>query len=120
MSCCTDTYATCIIRGDTWTLDVALSAAYVEVIDNPSDFQMTIVMRESQDDNLTPYLTLVGVPYIPDKPLVGEPPITYSFTATSDQTAALPQWDIVGYCELRQIADQVVNRLFNIEFEVGD
>ena len=123
MSCCTDIYRACLVRGDTWTLDVGLSSEYAEVLENPQDWAMVIVMRESQDDDVTPYLTLNSTYEVPVDPLLDEPPILYSFVATSAETQALPEWDIVGYCELVQInstiVSPIVKRLFNMEIEVS-
>ncbi len=55
--CCTATKKSCLVRGDTWTLDVGLSSAYAEVIENPTEWEMLIVFRESQHDDVAPYLT---------------------------------------------------------------
>lgn len=104
---------------------MALSDAYVEVIADPASYQMNMVFRESQDDGVTPYLTLTAPAVVNPTPLPGDPSVLFSFAATPTETQALPDWDIVSYTELvftgvsAPPAD-FIRRMFNSEVSVND
>lgn len=120
-TCCVDNYDTCITRGDTFKLDVGLSSAYSEVINNPADYIARMVFREAQDDGLTPYLTLSAVAEVNPDPLIDEPPVLFRFSASPAETQSLPDWDHVHYVQLEQIvAPSDITRLFQGKVKVGD
>ncbi len=118
---CANQYDFCLIRGDSFSLDVALTKAYSEVYENPNDWVANLVFREHQDDDLIPYLTLTAVPEVDPDPLPDEPPISIRFSAPPADTEALPDWDIVAFCEIvRAAPDGAVHRLFNSDVGVSD
>ena len=119
---CVSNYDVCIIRGDTFKLDIGLSAAYDEVLLNPTGYEASMVFREDQDDATTPYLTLTATPEVNPDPLPDEVPIYFRFLADTTQTQALPDWDIVHYVELYQVAgaSPEVTRLFEGDVEIHD
>jgi len=122
-SSCTNNYDICVIRGDTFDMDVGLTSSYQEVLDNPTDWEARMVFREYQDDDVTPYLTLIAQTEVNPDPLYDEPPIYYRFNATTTQTQSLPDWDHVYYVELVQIGPAVspiVTRLFQGSVDTHD
>jgi hypothetical protein len=120
---CVDQIDLCITRGDTWTFDVGLTAAWAEVLENPTSFVGNLVFREFQDDSLTPYLSLQATPEVNPDPAPGEIPIYLRFIADVSQTALLPDWDIVAYTELTDAVYAGLpntKRLFNSAVEIHD
>jgi hypothetical protein len=125
MSCNINQYDFGIIRGDAFKRDVALSSAYAEVLENPTDFIANLVFREYQDDDVMPYLTLTATPVVNPDPLPNEPPVVFYFSAAPAETQALPDWEHVAYCELVYIppappSTPVPKRLFNSKVRVSD
>jgi hypothetical protein len=118
---CVDTYNMCITRGDSFARDVALTAAYVEVIENPQDYVAHMVFREYQDDLVTPYLTLTAPAEVDPNPVIGDFPVYFRFAADPAQTQALPDFDHVYYVELIRIAAPLdVTRLFQGKVHSND
>ena len=117
---CITEYDICIIRGDTFKLDVGLSSAFAEVIANPQFYVANMVFRAEQDDNLTPYLTITVPPEINADPLLDEPPIYFRFEISKEQTRALPAWNHVYYIEIEQIGPPSVTVLENKRLFEGD
>jgi len=116
---CTESVDLCVTRGSNWALDVALSDAYAEIIANPEAYSMNLVFRDRQDDLSSTYLTLNATPVLDPDPLPNDPPILFSFAATTTDTSSLPYWDIVAYCEL--IGPGTDNtRLFNAAVSTND
>jgi hypothetical protein len=120
---CVDQIDLCITRGDTWTFDVGLTAAFSEVLENPSSYEGRLVFREFQDDSLTPYLTAIATPEVNPDPAPGEIPIYLRFIINSTDTGTLPDWNIVAYTELADVVSAgfpVIQRLFNSEVSIND
>lgn len=110
--CCKEIVNTCVIRGDNYALDIALSDGYEEVVENPDDYEARMVFRQDQRDALPDLLVLTSSSMTPDDPLPGQYPVEYYFRATTDQTEALPPYDIVHFVELRSLDGTYVRRLF--------
>lgn len=122
---CTDTVKVCIIRGDMFEQTIALAGDWTEVIDSPASYLGKLVLRYDQDDSLSALLTLTAIPEEPDvgleATLYPSAELAMQFSATPSQTAALPQWDVVGYVELTKPGDATyVKRLVNLDVEVSD
>lgn len=121
MSNCISQIGICVTRGTLFTLDVGLSEQYVEVIANPSLYRAKLVFRAFQDDNSPALLTLVSTPELVTGPIILGPPVIIPFSAAGPVTQTLPDYDIVGYCDLYAAADPSNPvRLFNMEVEIGD
>jgi hypothetical protein len=116
MTSCTSQYDFCITKGTDFSKDVALTASYQEVLDNPDDYQGVMVFRGFQDDAAPVYLTLIAAINTTDT----EAPILMSFIATPVQTALLPDWDIVSYTNLELKTATSKERLFNSDVEIGE
>ena len=120
---CIETETICIVRGDSWEFVVSLDDGFAEVILEPEDYLLQLVLRDDQNDLLTPRLILevddaeivTPIPVVP-----GMPRLFYTFTATPTQTTSLPRWDLVGYVELRSTNDTIVERLFNLKASIKD
>ena len=111
----------CIIRGDVWSMDVGLSSQWTEVIADPGGFVGTIVLRDEQDDTAVVRLQLQATPKARVDPSPGAPPLRLSFAATAGQTQQLPDYNIVGYCQLASIdATDQSRRLFNLKVQIDD
>ena len=120
-----DEYDFLLIRGDVFHLDMGLTLSFVDVFENPEAYVAKLVLRDDQDDTLTPRLTLTATPEVESiDPGVSSPPaavVMFRFTASAAETQALPQWNLVGYAELRTaVGDTVIERLFNSRVTVGD
>jgi hypothetical protein len=114
MSDCVTEVEYCVTKGRNWEASVAFTTGMTEVIENPDDYEGVLVFRDYQEAAAPVYLTLrasIG-PVDPDVPAA------MTFTATPTQTAALPDWDIVAYCDLQLKAGGSVQRLFNAEVDV--
>ena len=122
MSTCVDNITLCITRGTTWELDVGLSDAWVEVLDNPTDYSGKLVFRAEQSDSSPVLLTLVSPIEIVANPVPGDQQIFMTFYAEVSETQALPYYNIVAYCDIIQTAlpEEVVGRLFNATVDMGD
>jgi len=115
MSCgCVTEVDYCITRGTNFRADVSFSVGFVELIEDPDLYEGVMVFRQYQSDDAPVYLTLrsdiVEVP--------PEVPASLSFTATPTQTLALPDYDVVGYCDLQLKDGTSIQRLFTMEVEV--
>jgi len=119
---CQNNYDIDITRGTNFDFDVALTAAYTEIIAAPASWQAKLVLRADQDDSLTPFLTLTAAPEILSAPLYGECPIIFRFSATNAQTQALPDYDIVHFVELWSVGlvPSVIKRLFQGKVRISD
>lgn len=116
MSCgCVTEVEYCVTKGRNFQASVAFSTGYTEVIEDPSAYEGVLVFRQYQDDAAPVYLTLRAdiAPIDPDVPA------GMTFVATPTQTMALPDWDVVAYCDLQLKAGGSVDRLFNADVEVN-
>lgn len=85
-----------VIRGDTFTKDVALTIGFDDIRDEPYTARM--VFREAQHDELPELLALPATPEVPEE---DEEAFAYlSFSASPIQTQALPEYDIAYFVEL--------------------
>ena len=108
---CTTQVELCVIKGTNFETAVSFSKSFVEVIEDPDLYEGILVFREWQDDSATVYLTLrVDVAPIPP-----EVPAAMVFKATPTQTLALPDWDVVAYCNLQLKDGTSIDRLYNAE-----
>ena len=115
---CVRTVEVCVTKGTRYEIGATLSTAYTEVIENISGYEGVLVFREYQDDAAPVYLTLrVDVVEIPP-----DTPAIMNFVVTPDQSAALPDHDHVGYCNLRSkdAADGYTVRLFDMEVKISE
>jgi hypothetical protein len=114
-----------VIRGTTFSIEISLTESYDEVLETPSDWRVDLVFREEQDDNLPSLLTLTTTPVV-DDPGPGEEASAYVvLTASAAETQALPEWDIVAYCELVFTGEGAptsapITRLFNSDVSMSD
>ena len=117
---CVNELDTCVIRGGNYALDVGLSAAFKEVIDDPANYLGVMTFRDQQSDLSPALLTLSVTPEINPDPLLDEAPANLRFRATPTQTQVLPSWDIVHYVEIRNLVGSQVGRLFEGDVSIGD
>lgn len=120
MSDCTSEITVCVIRGDSFFMDVALGNNWVEVIEDPSLYRVNLSFRAFQEDSSPILLTLQATPeFIPDA-ILDEPRILISFAAAGSVTQTLPAYDIVGFCEIFLVTSPSPTRLFNMKVEISD
>lgn len=123
MSCgaaCTDDINFCVIRGATFELDVALTEAWQEVFDDPDAFEARLVLKDDMDEGPI-RLTMTSpaeLTTITPSSTPAQPAIYFRFDATPVETQALPDWNLVGYAELRARTGGDVRRLFNSRVSV--
>jgi len=113
---CTNTVQYCVTKGTNFSADVSFTTAWSELIEDPSDYYGEMVFREAQDDDAVDYLQLTAIPDTTDP----EAPVQLHFTASPVETTALPDWDIVGYCDLVSNDGTSRQRLFNMEVSVNE
>ena len=112
-SCVTEVHY-CVVKGTDFEAGVSFTVGAGDVVENPDLYEGVLVFREYQDDGAPVYLTLrADVEAIP--PSV---PASLSFRATPTETEALPDWDIVAYCDLQLKNGGSVQRLFNASIAV--
>lgn len=121
MGCgCIDEVPVCITRGASFTLDVGLTMAWQEVFDDPDAYEARLVLKDDLDTGPI-RLTMTATPE-PDTILPpatpAQPIIYFHFSADPVATQALPDWNLVGYAELRALAGGDVHRLFNSRVSV--
>lgn len=117
MSCgCVTEVDYCVTKGTNFEASVAFTTGFVEVIENPDDYEGVLVFREYQENSAPVYLTLRADIAAVDP----EVPAAMTFLATPTQTAALPDWDHVAYCDLKLKAGGSIQRLFNAEVDVNE
>lgn len=113
-----------VTRGNPFVLDVGLSSSYPDVIADPAEYVLRLSFRDAQDDTLPILLEITSTIELNDTPVPpGEYPIYGQFRATVAQTAALPEWDIVAYCELDRVSGSAgiyPQRLFNADVQISD
>lgn len=116
MSCIVNDVEFCIVRGTSFSTDVALTTAFSDVIDSPADYTSDLVFREYQDDTATVYLTLSAQANTegPDAP------VQFNFKAMPTDTLALPDMDIVAYCDLVNNVTGDVIRLVNADVRISE
>lgn len=107
-----------IIRGDSYELWVGLAQGWTFV--DPAAHEGRLVLRDAQSDYAPETLALVS------ELLPGEderfPDLTHllHFTATPDDTQALPDWRMACFCEVRSKDLTYVKRLFDAAVEIRD
>lgn len=109
-----------IIRGDTLDLVVGLAQGWTHVDSNPAAYQGRLVFRQEQNDAMPELLVITASP----EPSTDEnfPDLLHilDLSMTPAQTAALPTYPIVCFCELRMLDGSFVRRLFSGNVIVED
>ena len=120
MNSCVTEIDVCVIRGDTFAMDVALGNDWIEVLENPNLFRSNLIFRASQDDSSPVLLQLQAVPQLLPDAILDEPRLLLSFITAGSVTQTLPNYDIVGYCEIFEVAAPSPSRLFNMQVQISD
>lgn len=101
-----------IIRGDSFTLFVGLTAGWEDVGQNPALYQGRLVFRQMQDDSLPEILVITATPEPSDDHRFPELDFLLNLSMTPVQTESLPDYPVVCFCELRTLDGSHVRRLF--------
>lgn len=121
MSSCVDKRDICVIRGDTFTENAALDDTWSEVVDDPTGYTASLVMREWQDDDFaTEHLRLDITPELTSGIDPLEYPVLLPFKATPTETQSLPAWDIVYYVEIKLVGAVGGTRLYEGKVKIND
>ena len=107
----------CVIRGDSFEENVGFSDGWTDLIADPSSYVVNMVFRETQDDDLTPYLELSAVPVA--APEHDRYAVIAYLTATAAQTQSLPDWRHVHYVEIQKTGGDPT-RLYQGKVRIGD
>lgn len=108
-----------VIRGDTFELPFTLESGFEDVIANPSAYTVRMAVRSEQSDAVGDLVSVSVVPIL-DTVVGGAEVIAKgTLTMTSAQTAALPDYDVVHYTELRG-PSSYVKRLFSGKVNIDD
>jgi hypothetical protein len=103
-----------LVRGDTFTLFVGLSAGWEDISANPALWEGRLVFRLRQDDALPEIVAVTAVPEPvadPDPRFAGID-FLLNFSMTPVQTESLPAWPVVCFAEIRTLDGSQVRRLF--------
>lgn len=120
MGCATDVKV-CIIRGTFWPLNVHLGREWVEVAETPSLYRCRLTFREFQDDDTPDLFSVIATPQIIPDALPTEPNVLISFGLAGTVTQTLPDYDVVGFCEIYLAAEPTnPTRLFNMKVSISD
>jgi hypothetical protein len=118
---CASEINVCIIRGSFWPLTVTLSASWVEVAESPSNYRIRLVLRRSQDDSDPDLLMAIVAPELIQDAILNEPRVIASFGLAGTVTQTLPDYDIVGFCEIYDATTPLnPTRLFNMKVSISD
>lgn len=117
---CTEQHDICLIRGDSFTLTVGLGPDWVETVEDANLFEGRLVVRRVQSD-AAPDLLVMTAPLTPTSDSrYGDAIALLHFEADSQQTRALPPYDLVCFGEVRGTDGLYTRRLFNGRARVGD
>lgn len=106
-----------MVKGRNFEASVAFTTGFTEVVENPQDYEGVLVFRDYQKAGAPVYLTLRADIEAVDPDV----PAGMTFVATPTQTAALPDWDHVAYCDLQtKTGSGSIQRLFDAEVCVNE
>lgn len=108
-----------LVRGDSFELDVGLSIAFAEALIDPAQYEARMCFRMEQSDLLPNIFEMVST-LTPSEYPTELARVYATFTATPEQTGALPPYDLVHYVELRTIDGTSVVRLFQGKVKLTD
>jgi hypothetical protein len=115
-----NTFDVCVTRGTDFALDAGLSAAFVEVIEHPNQWEALMVFEDTEE-----YLELRA----PAEVDLSDPtvvPVRFFFRATPVETASLPDWrhrytvNLIRKPEFPSVIPRQIERLFEGRVEVHD
>lgn len=110
-----------IVRGDTFVLPLGFSAV-PEVVANPAQYRIRMVLRRRQSDNLPDILAINAVFEVePNETVRGVPlDLIATLSLTPDQTQTIPQQGCVYFIEWTNAIGGANSRIAQGRVEVGD
>lgn len=110
---CTEERDICITRGDTYFLIIGLARNWEEVNASPALYEGRLVIREAQDDSLTPLLEVTADLEAGEDSRFPDMEYMVDLSLTPAQTQSLPTYNVVCFAEIRKKDLSYVKRLFN-------
>jgi hypothetical protein len=119
---CPDEIIVCITRGSFWPLNILLGRnEFQEVESAPTQYRCRITFRVFQDDSSPNLFSVIAVPEVLPDALPMEANILISFGLEGSVTQTLPDYDIVGFCEIYEAVNPSnPTRLFNMKVKIND
>ncbi len=101
-----------LVRGDSFSLFIGLASGWENIAQDPTLYEGRLVFRERQDDSLPELLVITTTPQPIDEHRFPQLDYLLDLSMTPDQTASLPEWPVVCFCEIRLVDGTYVRRLF--------
>lgn len=111
-----------IIRGDLFEMTVSVAPGFqADIAANPMAYQARLALRYRHDDALSDLLSLSApIRIVDDEALFSHEVCRFTFSASPDQTQALPHMPLSALCEVRSGDGGFVRRLFDATVSVRD
>lgn len=109
-----------IIRGDTLDLTIGLSEGWQAVEEDPAAYQGRLVFRQEQNDAMPEIMAITASPEPAEEEEFSDLKHILDLSMTPAQTASLPTYPFVCFCELRTLDGSFVRRLFSGNVDMED